>query len=173
MAIGIYAGTFDLLHNGHIEVLRTAGILPFKKIYWVIGENPKKTPMFSTVDRTGMMLACLDGPLSDIKSRIFIDVYENMYLCDFAHKVEDKEQEPTVIIRGIRNEADAKSELSFHVLNKTWRPHVNTIFIPAITYPLLSSSLIKEMTGPEGWEARVRDLVPDCVFHALHLIVKH
>lgn len=51
--VGLYGGTFDPLHNGHIRVASVIKQLPFVKDFWIhVNHNPYyKTPMFSFEER--------------------------------------------------------------------------------------------------------------------------
>jgi pantetheine-phosphate adenylyltransferase len=83
------------------------------------------------------------------------------FLVDYAAKMKCQ-----FIIRGIRNADDAKAELAYHEINKQWYPDIQTIFLPAIKYPKISSSVIKEIASFGGLE-RVKEYVPGSVYDFL------
>ena len=45
----IYPGTFDPIHNGHVDIAKRASII-FDELIFVIAENPRKKPLFTTKD---------------------------------------------------------------------------------------------------------------------------
>ena len=56
-------------------------------------------------------------------------------------------------------------------INSDLRPEVLTVFLmPPRQFAELSSSMVKGMVGPEGWESVVRRCVPPCVFQALKAV---
>ncbi|HXN89315.1 MAG TPA: adenylyltransferase/cytidyltransferase family protein, partial [Methylocella sp.] len=48
--VALYAGSFDPLTNGHVDVIESAGILCGELVV-AIGVHPGKTPMFCVEER--------------------------------------------------------------------------------------------------------------------------
>ena len=58
--IALYAGSFDPVTNGHLDVVRQAVRLTGRLVL-AIGVHPGKAPLFSPEDRTAMLQeACAD-----------------------------------------------------------------------------------------------------------------
>ena len=53
MVKALYPGTFDPVHNGHVDIVSRSARL-FEKVYVGIYEQPEKTALFSTQDRVSM-----------------------------------------------------------------------------------------------------------------------
>jgi pantetheine-phosphate adenylyltransferase len=89
--------------------------------------------------------------------------FDNRYLVDYA-----KEQNAAYILRGVRTSDDYEYERVMRHINADLAPDVTTIFLmPPRDIAELSSSMVKGLIGPAGWEKTVRRYVPPPVFEAL------
>ena len=157
MRKAVYAGSFDPITLGHLWVIQQASPL-FDKLVVAIGINPEKKSSFSLDER----LQFLRQTIGDLPN-CTIDSFENKYLVDYATQVG-----AGYIVRGIRNESDFTYERAMRHVNSDLRPEVLTVFLmPPREIAELSSSMVKGMVGPTGWEGIVQRSVPSCVFHAL------
>ncbi|VEI46666.1 phosphopantetheine adenylyltransferase [Actinobacillus equuli] len=50
----IYAGTFDPITNGHLDIIERAAKL-FGKVIVAVARNPSKQPLFSLEERTSLV----------------------------------------------------------------------------------------------------------------------
>ena len=83
----------------------------------------------------------------------------NRYLIDFA-----RERGAHFVLRGIRTESDYEYERAMRNINGDLAPGVTTVFLmPPREIAEVSSSLVKSLVGPAGWEDVVRKYVPDAV----------
>jgi pantetheine-phosphate adenylyltransferase len=156
MRKAVYAGSFDPITNGHLWIIRQAAPL-FDELVVAIGVNPEKKATFSLADRLGFVKeATADVP------RCAIDSYENQYLVDYAAHVG-----ADTIIRGIRNQTDFLYEQAMRHINGDLRPNILTLFLmPPREIAEISSSMVKGMVGPTGWQDVVHRYVPPSVFEA-------
>jgi pantetheine-phosphate adenylyltransferase len=153
----VYAGSFDPLTNGHLWMIRQGAHL-FDRLIVAIGTNPDKTYTFSHEERLEMLRAEL-GDLDNVS----IDEFHNRFLVDFA-----RENGACYMIRGIRSTHDYEYERVMRHINADMAPRVLTIFLmPPRDIAELSSSMVKGLIGPEGWEEQVRRYVPESVFALL------
>ncbi|MCA4775135.1 pantetheine-phosphate adenylyltransferase [Wolbachia endosymbiont of Mansonella ozzardi] len=133
--IGIYPGTFDPITFGHIDVIKRACKLVDNLIIGV-AENVNKYTAFDIKLRTSMAK-------NEIK-RLGIDadvVSFNGLLMKFA-----KEQNASVIIRGLRAVSDFDYEFQMSWVNYKLLPEIETIFLPASEdTQFISSSFVKEI----------------------------
>ena len=157
MRKAVYAGSFDPITNGHLWIIRQAAPL-FDELVIAIGVNPDKKATFSLADRLRFLAdATADIPHCAIAS------YENQYLVDYAAQVG-----AGAIIRGIRNETDFTFEQTMRHINGDLRPDILTLFhMPPREISEISSSMVKGMVGPAGWQDVVHRYVPPSVFDAL------
>jgi pantetheine-phosphate adenylyltransferase len=157
MRIAVYAGSFDPPTNGHLWMIQR-GLEMFDQLIVAIGSNPSKSYSYSVEERLEMLRASV--PKSD---RLEIDHFDNRYLVDYA-----KKKNATYILRGIRSPNDYEYERVMRHINADMAPEITTAFLmPPRDVAELSSSMIKSLTGPEGWEETVKRYVPPEVFKVL------
>ena len=154
----IYAGSFDPITNGHMWMIEHGAKL-FDELVVAIGTNPDKQYTFSVQDRVQM----LADSVSQLPSpgKIDIDHLNDQFLVHYADSMNAQ-----YILRGIRNEGDYAYERGLRHVNSDLRPEIVTVFLmPPREIAEVSSSLVKGLIGPEGWEAIVRRYVPTPVYH--------
>ncbi|WP_353277573.1 pantetheine-phosphate adenylyltransferase [Wolbachia endosymbiont (group B) of Villa cingulata] len=133
--IGIYPGTFDPITFGHLDIIKRACKLVDKLIVGV-AENVNKHTTFSIKLRTSMAENEVKG------AEINADVISfNGLLVKFA-----KEQNASVIIRGLRAVSDFDYEFQMSWVNYKLSHEIETIFLPASEdTQFISSSFVKEI----------------------------
>ena len=157
MRIAVYAGSFDPPTNGHLWMI-SRGLELFDKLIVAIGTNPEKSYSFSVEERLDLLRASIPSC-----ERMEISHFDNRYLVDYA-----KEQGAAYILRGVRTADDYEYERVMRHINADLAPEVTTVFLmPPRDIAELSSSMVKGLIGPVGWEDTVRRYVPAPVFTAL------
>lgn len=153
MRRAIYAGTFDPVTNGHLWMIEQANRL-FDEVVVAIGENPDKKTLSSLEERLEILReATLD--LTNVR----ITSFENQYLIDFAIQ-----EGAEFIVRGIRNSHDYAYEQAIRNVNEDINPNITTVFLtPPRHLAEVSSSLVKGLIGPTGWEKLVSTYIPETV----------
>ena len=122
--IALYAGSFDPVTNGHLDVVRQAvGIAD--RLVLAIGVHPGKPPLFSFEDRL-LMLTEACGPLAkaagvELACLTFDDLVVSLA----------KREGATILIRGLRDGSDFDYEMQMAGMNGTMAPGVQTVFLPA------------------------------------------
>lgn len=161
MRTAVYAGSFDPPTNGHLWMIEQ-GLELFDHLYVAIGSNPSKSYTFDVNERIDMLSDSL--PSCD---RLTIDHFDNRYLVDYAKQVDAQ-----YILRGIRSPSDYEYERVMRHINGDMTPEITTTFLmPPRDITELSSSMIKGLTGPSGWEDIVSRYVPKPVMQ--RLITRH
>ena len=157
MRTAVYAGSFDPPTNGHLWMIEQ-GLEIFDRLIVAIGSNPAKSYSYTISERLEMLRASL--PQSD---RLEIVHFDNRYLVDYAAKMD-----AAYILRGIRSPNDYEYERVMRHINADIAPSITTVFLmPPRDIAELSSSMIKSLTGPAGWEETVKRYVPPQVFEVL------
>ncbi|MGJ8672531.1 pantetheine-phosphate adenylyltransferase [Rubritalea sp.] len=157
MRTAVYAGSFDPPTNGHLWMIQQ-GLELFDHLYVAIGSNPAKSYTFSVADRMEMLKQSLPSC-----ERLTVSYFDNRYLVDYA-----KEVDAQYILRGIRSPADYEYERVMRHINGDMAPDITTTFLmPPRDIAELSSSMIKGLTGPDGWESIIQRYVPDPVMKLL------
>lgn len=157
MRIAVYAGSFDPPTNGHLWMIQR-GLEMFDRLIVAIGSNPVKSYSYTLEERLEMLRA--SAPSSD---SLEIAHFDNRYLVDYAHKTN-----ASYILRGIRSPNDYEYERVMRHINADMAPDITTVFLmPPRDIAEVSSSMIKSLTGPDGWEEIVKRYVPPEVFALL------
>lgn len=157
MRRAIYAGSFDPLTNGHIDVIRR-GLNLFDEIIVALAINVRKTPLFSLDERIAFIQQTF--PEDAVRATGF-----NGLLVEFA-----AEQECQTMLRGLRSIGDFEYELKMTTMNSHLAPDIETIFLMTQEeHSFVSSSLIKEVARFGG---DVSKFVPPHVAEALSHALK-
>lgn len=133
MTTAIYAGSFDIVTVGHINIIEKACNM-FKEVDILIASNPNKKYMFTPKERLEM--------INEIEDLNFcVNIWNNDLVINYANGFCKN----PVLIRGIRNTTDMLEEMKLADINKEIGG-VDTIFIPCSNeYRNVSSSLVKEL----------------------------
>jgi len=157
MRTAVYAGSFDPPTNGHLWMIEQ-GLEIFDRLIVAIGSNPAKSYSYTIPERLEMLRASLRQ-----FDRLEIVHFDNRYLVDYAAKMD-----AAYILRGIRSPNDYEYERVMRHINADIAPSITTVFLmPPRDIAELSSSMIKSLTGPVGWEETVKRYVPPQVFEVL------
>ena len=122
--IALYAGSFDPVTNGHLDVVRHAVALA-DKLVLAIGVHPGKAPLFSADERLAM-LQDICGPLAKAaKCELACVTFSGLVI------EEAKRLGATILVRGLRDSTDFDYEMQMAGMNETMAPGVQTVFLPA------------------------------------------
>ena len=130
----------------------------FDQLIVAIGSNPDKRYTFTIEERLAMLRESV-GRFKAVTEMSF----SNRYLMDFARSVK-----ATHVLRGIRSGSDYEFERSMRYINGDIEKSICTVFLmPPRDIAEVSSSMVKGLVGPEGWQAIVRKYVPPPVYRRL------
>ena len=137
----VYPGTFDPITKGHLDLIRRGRIL-YRRVVVGVASNPKKKPLFSLQERVNMIKEELAAEgMDDVK----VIGFEGL-LVNFA-----REQNATVLIRGMRAVADFEFEFQLASMNRSLAPEAESVFLmPGENYSFISSTLVKEVAILNG-----------------------
>jgi pantetheine-phosphate adenylyltransferase len=139
MVRAIYAGSFDPVTFGHLDIIVRASRVVEELVVGVLN-NRAKSPLFSVEERV-KMLEEVTKEYPNVKIRSFTGL-----LVEFA-----KECEARVIVRGLRAITDFDYELQMAQTNRIMSPDLDTIFLTtSLEYAYLSSTTVKEVAGFGG-----------------------
>ena len=140
----IYAGSFDPLTNGHLDVLRGAFCFA-DTIVVAIGIHPGKAPLFSFEEREALIRRVVaDDPDLD-ESQVAVVSFGGLVI-DAA-----REQGATLIIRGLRDGTDLDYEMQMAGMNETMAPDLQTVFLPASpSVRTITATLVRQIASMGG-----------------------
>jgi len=152
--IALYAGSFDPVTNGHLDVVRQAVRLA-DKLVLAIGVHPGKTPLFPVKDRLAMLEETC-GPLARrAKCQLECITFSDLVVAA-AERVG-----ATMLIRGLRDATDFDYEMQMAGMNGAMAPKVQTVFLPASPrVRSITATLVRQIAGMGG---DVSDFVPKLV----------
>lgn len=134
MKKAIYAGSFDPLTLGHLDIIERAAKL-FDCLVVAVLENPNKHYLFSVEERK-CHLEMATARLENVEVASFRGL-----LAEFA-----KEIGATVAVRGLRNAVDFAAEYQMYLINRKLGQEIETVFLAADEEHLsLSSTNVKEV----------------------------
>lgn len=157
MRVGVYAGSFDPLTNGHLWMIEE-GVKTFDRLIVGIGVNPEKRYTFSIEERVEMVRAAT-RQFKNLK----VEAFGHQFLIKYAESLK-----AGFILRGIRSESDYEFERVMRNINGDLNRKITTVFLmPPRGIAEISSSMVKGLIGPTGWEKIVKEYVPSPVYDRL------
>jgi pantetheine-phosphate adenylyltransferase len=131
----IYPGTFDPLTRGHEDLVRRACKL-FDQVVVGVAESKTKTPFFNLKERVRIAKEVLEH-----NDAVKVIGFEGL-LKDFI-----RENNGTVVIRGLRAVSDFEYEFQMAGMNRHLLPEVETVFLtPSEQYQFISGSIVREIS---------------------------
>jgi pantetheine-phosphate adenylyltransferase len=153
MKRAIYAGSFDPMTFGHVDVVQRAAKL-FPEVHIAVGRHPSRNPLFSVEERVSL-IEQVCGQMENVRTASFDGL-----LVDYAREIG-----AGVIVRGLRVGGDFEYELQIAQANADLAGELETIFLPTrANYAFVSASLVREISRHGGDVSRY---APEPVCRAL------
>lgn len=140
MPIALYPGSFDPIHNGHIDIAERAARL-FEQVVVAVYDSPSsKRLLFSTEQRVALARMALQH-----LPTVQVVAYRGLTV-DIAHQVG-----ATAVVRGLRATSDYEYEAQLALTNKALAPDIDAVMlITSLQYAYLSASILKEVAALGG-----------------------
>jgi pantetheine-phosphate adenylyltransferase len=140
----LFAGSFDPITNGHLDVVGKAVRLA-DRLVLAVGIHPGKTPLFSADERLAM-LDELCAPLARAAGCALACI-------TFADLVvaAARREGATILIRGVRDGTDLDYEMQMAGMNGAMAPDVQSVFLPASpAVRPITATLVRQIAGMGG-----------------------
>ena len=146
----LYAGSFDPVTNGHLNIIRRAAGM-FDSLTVAVVVNPKKQSLLTLEERCTLLAEATEG-----LGNVSIDSFSGL-LADYVNKGGFK-----AVVRGLRGVCDFDNELTMAQINsKLYTAGADTVFLMTDSEcSYISSSMVKEVASLGG---DVTEFVPECV----------
>lgn len=150
----LYAGTFDPITNGHLDLIERAARM-FDTVIVAVAKSEKKKPLFSLEERVQ-----LASQVTEHLDNVEVDGFDTL-LAFFC-----KEKKANIMLRGLRAVSDFEYEFQLANMNRHLDSELETVFLtPAESLSFISSSLVREISSLGG---DVTPFVPATVNAALN-----
>ena len=154
MVRALYPGSFDPVHNGHVDIATRASHLFDELVVGVYDAPPTKSLMFTTEERVDLFRRSIPH-LSNVRVMPFTG------LAPAVARSVDAE----FIIRGLRAGFDFETEFEMALMWRNIDPGIDVVcLMTALENQFVHSSRIKEVAGLGG---RIKNLIPEPVLEAL------
>lgn len=139
MRKAVYAGTFDPITNGHLDIIERSLSL-FDEIHVVIFYNPYKKTAFSLEERLEMIRRAT----SHLKG-VVVDSSDDLAV-EYARKIG-----ASALVRGLRATQDYQYESQLAYTNQYLAEDIETVFLMTrLSQMFISSSSVKEIASHKG-----------------------
>jgi pantetheine-phosphate adenylyltransferase len=140
----LYAGSFDPVTNGHLDVVRHAVRLADKLVI-AIGVHPGKAPLFTADERLAMLEETCGPVAKEAKCELSCITFSDLVI-EAAKRLK-----AGLLIRGLRDGTDLDYEMQMAGMNEVMAPEVLTVFVPAspIVRPI-TATLVRQIAGMGG-----------------------
>ncbi|MBX6329169.1 MAG: pantetheine-phosphate adenylyltransferase [Pseudolabrys sp.] len=155
----LYAGSFDPVTNGHLDVVRQAVRL-VDRLVLAVGVHPGKTPLFSAEERLAMLEETCAPLAREAGCALACVTFADLVVA------AAKRAGAALLIRGLRDASDFDYEMQMAGMNAAMAPDIRTVFLPAApAVRPITATLVRQIAGmggdvsafvPEGVAARLR-----------------
>ena len=147
--LAIYAGTFDPLTLGHMDLIERGAEI-FDRLILAVAESSPKNSLFTPEERLAMAREATCG-ITNVEVDFF-----NGLLVEYA-----RSRKARVLIRGLRAYSDFEYEFQMALTNRKLAAEIETLFMmPKEIHSYVSSSIVKEVASLGG---DTKEFVPACV----------
>ena len=140
----LFAGSFDPMTNGHLDVVRSA-VAMVDRLVLAVGIHPGKVPLFAAEERVAMLEEVCTPLARAAGCEIAVSTFADLVIAA-ARRVG-----ATILIRGVRDASDFDYEMQMAGMNAVMAPEVQTVFVPASpAVRPITATLVRQIAGMGG-----------------------
>lgn len=159
MSLAIYPGSFDPIHNGHLDVALRAAHLFDSVIIGIYEGSNKPSAMFEIPDRVKLARMAIAESGHPFAERILVERFSGLAV-NYA-----REKGAIALVRGLRAVSDFDYEFQYAHMNEHLAPEIEVVsLMTSAKLSFISSSFIREVASLGG---SLDGLVPESVERAL------
>jgi pantetheine-phosphate adenylyltransferase len=139
-----YAGSFDPVTNGHLDVVRHACRL-VDRLVVAIGVHPGKAPLFTAEERAEMIRDEFGRLAREAGASLDVVTFDDLAVS------AARRAGATIFIRGLRDGTDLDYEMQLAGMNEAMAPEIQTVFLPAspMVRPI-TATLVRQIAAMGG-----------------------
>src|SRR5580704_3673512 len=140
----LFAGSFDPITNGHLDVVGHAVRLA-DRLVLAVGIHPGKTPLFSAEERLAMLEEICTPLAKAAGCALTCTTFADLVI------TAARREGASILIRGLRDASDFDYEMQMAGMNATMAPEVQTVFLPAsASVRPITATLVRQIAGMGG-----------------------
>ena len=140
----LYAGSFDPVTNGHLDIVRQSLALA-DRLVLAIGIHPGKSPLFTADQRMDMLRSTCEPIVTAAGVVLEVVTFDDLAVS------AAKRLGATVLIRGIRDGTDLDYEMQMAGMNGSLAPEIRTVFLPASpSVRPITATLVRQIANMGG-----------------------
>ena len=154
--VAVYPGSFNPVTIGHLAIIGKASKI-FDKVIVVVAQNPAKLGKVPSCRRAEWIRQSTDK----IGNVSVVELPDDLLLVDIRHKLKEQgiDEDPNVIIRGLRNGTDLDYEMYQQIFNDKLADlnhHMETVYMTVPQFNHISSTSLRSVAKLASFE-RFRD----------------
>ena len=144
LRIALYAGSFDPITLGHLDVVRQAARLA-DQLVLAVGIHPGKTPLFSADERVSMLEEVCQPVTNSVGCTLKCTTFTDLVVS------AAKREGAFMLIRGLRETTDFDAEMQMAGMNAALSPDIQTVFLPAASAVRpITATLVRQIASMGG-----------------------
>jgi len=142
--IALFAGSFDPITLGHLDVVRGAVRL-VDRLVIAIGVHPGKTPLFTAAERVAMLEEICTPVARAAGCELVCTTFSGLVVA------AAREAGAKLLVRGVRDATDFDYEMQMAGMNAAMAPELQTVFLPAApAVRAITGTLVRQIAGMGG-----------------------